>query len=572
MAAPKGKSILYFCTNPERLEHVVAELAALPECQMSRTREGFHVAIPGYSLCFLVLRSPSRALQELHHIYFNLVVLDLRETPGAPVPVRAFEKGMDFLTLMDQEMDVELRYSFRRILALVSSSDSRKVDEKIRILGTRGVGAVLREPFTCEVGTKGEPRNFARDLLDQIIRITGDRKVGSMALCAAGGGITGIYFEMGALKCLSDCLSPGAINSFDMYFGISAGAVVTGAVANGYSIEEFMASIAGVPGGRIPPVSFSLLQLPHINLSTFVSPIRTIAQKLGSSLGVLGNGEAGSALESVFLGYSDFLRAPFKAEGFEKLLHQMFSQAGATNNFKRLKTRLYIGATDQDARTHVLFGDHPYDDVPISRAIEASISINPVFSSTLIKGRYYTDGAVTRTSDFTEAIRKGATLIFALDPFVPYVSKRPGFAHQKGALFHVDQDIRTVTYTRFETTRHWVLRQHPEVSLYTFLPANRLRKVMSVNPMDHRPYLPIWKGAYLSTLQRLTHLKHRMAGDLSHRGLTIKLEKAEAVAARLEGTNRLAFNDFFPEGKLELAPPPRILKLPAAVQPALQIA
>ena len=44
--------------------------------------------------------------------------------------------------------------------------------------------------------------------------------------------------------------------------------------------------------------------------------------------------------------------------------------------------------------------------------------------------------------------------------------------------------------------------------MYTFLPANRLRKVLSVNPMDHRPYLSIWRGAYLSTLQRIHLLRH----------------------------------------------------------------
>ena len=43
------------------------------------------------------------------------------------------------------------------------------------------------------------------------------------------------------------------MNSFDMYFGISAGAVVTGVIAMGYSVDEFMAALAGVPGGRICP-------------------------------------------------------------------------------------------------------------------------------------------------------------------------------------------------------------------------------------------------------------------------------------------------------------------------------
>ena len=85
-------------------------------------------------------------------------------------------------------------------------------------------------------------------------------------------------------------------------------------------------------------------------------------------------------------------------------------------------------------------------------------------------------------------------------------------------VYNADQDIRTVSFTRYETTRNWVIRRHPEVSLYTFLPANTLRRVLSVNPMDHRPYLDIWRGAYLGTLRRLQTLGYRLRGDLAFHG------------------------------------------------------
>ena len=99
---------------------------------------------------------------------------------------------------------------------------------------------------------------------------------------------------------------------------------------------------------------------------------------------------------------------------------------------------------------------------PISRAIQASLSINPAFGSTKIGERYYVDGAVTRTSNFTEAIRKGADLILVLDPLAPYVSKGvAGFASRRGLLYNADQDIRTASYTRFETARHWVTAAAP---------------------------------------------------------------------------------------------------------------
>ena len=76
---------------------------------------------------------------------------------------------------------------------------------------------------------------------------------------------------------------------------------------------------------------------------------------------------------------------------------------------------------------------------------------------------------------------------------------------------------------------------------------------MSVNPMDHRPYLSIWRGAYLSTLQRIHLLRHRMCGDLATHGLALDTSRAEAVAARLEAATSVAFADFFPDGKVEVA-------------------
>lgn len=541
-----GKSILFFSTNPERLESLISELETLPFTTVSRSKDGFAFLSPGLSLCFLVVKSPVRALAELHRHYFNMVILDLRPSPGQKAARGAFDRGLEFLDAMDQEEDVELRYGFRRVLALVAGRDSREVDETIRSLGARGVGGVVREPFPCELTPGGEQARFPAILLDEIKTRTAPHGFGTTALCAAGGGTTGIYFELGVLKCLGDCLPPGALHSFDMLFGISAGAVVTGVLANGYTIEEFMAAVDGVTGGRISPMSLSLLQVEHLNLGSLLSPFKTLAQRVRETL--LPNG-TGDSMEALLLGYSDMFSAPFKASGFERVLREMFSKPGTTNSFRRLRNRLYIGATEQDARAHVLFGDPPNDELPISRAIEASISINPVFQSTEIGGRYFCDGAITRTSNFTEAIRRGATLIFAIDPFVPYVSKRPGYAHNRGALYNVDQDIRTVTYTRFELTRYWALRQHPEVSFYTFLPANRLRRVMSVNPMDHRPYLTIWKGAYLSTLQRILHLRHRMSGDLAARGLHLDTARAEEVAKRLEGTRELSFQDFFPDGR-----------------------
>ena len=357
---------------------------------------------------------------------------------------------------------------------------------------------------------------------------------------------------MGVFKCLDDCLMNCSVNDFDMLFGISAGAVVTSMLSVGYTIDEVMAAVAGVPGGRMQPLSFSLLRLSHINYQglrwRLMSATKTGLHAFWETL----RGRGRDTADSLFLEYTSLVGAPFHSAKFELMLREVLGGSGSKDDFRALPVELYIGASDQDARHHVLFGAEGYDHVPISKAVRASLSVNPAFSSVPIDGRYYEDGAITRTSNFGEAIKRGATLIFTMDPFVPYVSKFPGVAHRRGVLYNIDQDIRTISFTRFERARNAVLREHPEVSSYTFLPSNTLRRLLSTNPMDHRPYLEIWRGAYLSSLQRIDQLCHRLRGDLAEHGIQLDTTTAEVIADQLRTAATPKFEDFFVDRKVEI--------------------
>ena len=149
---------------------------------------------------------------------------------------------------------------------------------------------------------------------------------------------------------------------------------------------------------------------------------------------------------------------------------------------------------------------------------------------------------------------------------MPYVSKLPGVAHQRGVLYNIDQDIRTISFTRFERARNSTLRKNPEVSSYTFLPSNTLRRLLSTNPMDHRPYLEIWRGSYLSALQRIDQLCHRLRGDLAEQGMHLDTGMAEVVAEQLRTTTKLCFEDFFPDRSVDIEQRPfmRPSQLPSA--------
>ncbi len=546
--AEKPKRILYHGPSEAQFEGFVRSLAAAEGADT----DGATVAWADLS-CELVSRPQvGELVAELHRSYVNLLVLDLRGAEGSERAARA-AGAFDVLDRLDATEDVEDRYAFHRIVVLLSGATCAASDRLILELGARGVGRVVRhEAFSPERADAAWGASF----LAEARRALTERKAGKRALCAAGGGITGIFFELGVLKCLDDCLDAGGANGFDMYFGISAGAVVSGPLAVGYSVDEYMAAIAGHPGGRIAPLDLRLFRLGHLDVAGFARRLGLAAKTAWTGLTRPLRRARGLSREQLFFDYVDLVAPPFRADRFETTLRAILTAPGATNDFARLGGRLFIGATDQDARAHVLFGDETHSDVPISRAIQASLSINPAFSATHIGGRYYEDGAITRTSNFVEAMRRGATLIFVLDPFLPYVARTPGYNDRRGLLYNIDQDVRTISYTRYEATRNWVLRKHPDVSTYTFVPANRLRRLISQNPMDHRPYLEIWRGAYLSTLKRLTHLRHRLEGDLRVHGVGLSFDRAQAVADRLERARTLRFDDFFPDGVVSLRTPP----------------
>lgn len=546
----KRRRILYVGSGVQSFEALVADMAS--GSRTSRLPSELYPVLcsRGHEVELIPVWDTRGATDALRSAYVNLLLVDLRwcdEFESRAADVRKL------LRALDHAEDVEQRYGFHRIVVLISGPDASRLDDLVIELGAVGVRHVLRQDFEPGLPAWSSDAAFGQQVFTYSVDLTASRHVGKTAICASGGGITGIYFEMGVLKCIDDCLTNCSVNDFNMMFGISAGAVVTSLLSVGYTPDELLAGIAGVPGGRVPPLSLSLLRLSHFNHEDMRWRLSSAAKMgLRAFWDALRGRGGGDTADSLFLEYTSLVGAPFHSLEFEAMLRRILELSGSGNDFRKLPIELYVGASDQDARSHVLFGSEGYDHVPISKAIQASLSVNPAFSSVPIDGRYYEDGAITRTSNFVEAIKRDATLVITLDPFVPYVSKLPGLAHRRGVLYNIDQDIRTISFTRFERARAGALRKNPEVSSYTFLPSNTLRRLLSTNPMDHRPYLEIWRGAYLSALQRIEQLCHRLRGDLAQQGMHLDTALAELVAEQLRSTRKLCFEDFFPDRQVEI--------------------
>lgn len=478
-------------------------------------------------------------IERLSARYYNLVVLDCRHIPDPDGATAGQEEALrGLLDTLGKERSRERAYPFARIAVLVGDADEARVDRLIFELGQRHVGGCFRDlslsPRLVGSESREAQDEFVRAFWDFCRKTLLQKRSGKKAISAAGGGITGIYYELGVLKCLDDACDLG-VGDYDMYYGISAGALVTGFLVNGFSIDDMIANVGGVRNDWPKQLRLSWRQL---NIREIPRRVLMAQQDFATYVIDALRGQADPSVFSALWSYERAFGPMFDNSELEEFLADIFTRLGQTNSFAELDAEFYVGATDQDRRRHVLFGEGEFRDVPISKAIQASSAAHPFFRSVKIGDRYYTDGIVTRTSNMKSAISKGADLIFIIDPFLPAVSATPGFNARHGNLWVAEQDIKTLAFTRFAQMREEILRQNPQVNSYTFVPSNRMRRLMSQNPFIAQNFHPIVCEAYRSTYRRLRQLEYKIAGELASHGIGLDLAPVAKKVEVLRGMQR----------------------------------
>lgn len=535
--ASRHKHALFFAPSPHTFDDLCGTLAATDGVTVDRTERGCVWATRGIELQFELATTVDAARDRLEREYFSLIVVDCRHLPGEDADAERQERELHaLLDALRDERARERRYPFQRIVVLVGDPDEERVDRLIFELGRRAVGACIRDltlsPRLVGDAESGARARFVEQFWTFCRTVLLERRSGKKAISCAGGGITGIYYEIGVLKCLHDALESD-IRDFDLYFGISAGALVNGCLANGVHVDELIANLGAKNGDWLNHLQ---LRARHLNVGELPRRLIDVQKELAAYVGDMVRGTAEFSLSAV-VGHYDALLAPvFDNAELGRFLRELYSAPGRTDDFRDLRRQLFVGVTDQDTREHVVFGEPGTDHVPISTAVQASAAANPFFPSVEIDGRYYTDGMLTRTSNLSAAIEKGADLIFVIDPFVPMISEEPGDNARHGTLWLVEQDIKTLAYTRFEQVSEQVLRRYPHVSAYTFVPSKRMRQLMTQNPFASRNFDAIVCEAYCSTYRRLRALEYKIRGELFSHGILFDLDRVQVMAERLEGT------------------------------------
>ncbi len=106
----------------------------------------------------------------------------------------------------------------------------------------------------------------------------------------------------------------------------------------------------------------------------------------------------------------------FSNDLIDRRLALLFSRDGRTNDFRELKARLTLVATNLDTGEAAPFGRPGWDHVPISKAVQASSALPGLFPPVEIDAHYFVDGALKKTMHASVALDDGIDLMLCLNP------------------------------------------------------------------------------------------------------------------------------------------------------------
>ena len=259
---------------------------------------------------------------------------------------------------------------------------------------------------------------------------------GRRALVLCGGGITGMSYQVGALRALDDLLVGSTVNDFDVYVGTSAGSMVGALLANGITPTDIALSLQGDrPRFKMP----GQLTIFHPNFSEYgqrlIKAPRLIQQML---FDMARHPRRINPLDTLGMLLPLLPSGFFDSSHLGKYLHRILETTGCTDDFRELDKELHIVACALDSGKRVVFSRFRHGAVPISTAATASSAVPVLFKPVRIDGVDYVDGGTKGISAIDVAVDRGATLIVVINPIVPV----------DGATMQVPESLRGQMRTR----------------------------------------------------------------------------------------------------------------------------
>jgi NTE family protein len=351
-----------------------------------------------------------------------------------------------------------------------------------------------------------------------------------IGLALAGGAPGGAVYEVGALFALDEALDGAELVDLDVYVGVSSGALLAACLANGVTPAQLCRVLAGAEPGE-----------PSFAADTFLHPSFGELRRGASALpGLLGEAlwqyvthpREYTLLESLTRLTAALPLGLFDNEPMRRYLEEVFTRNGRTDDFRRLAHPLVVVATDLDSGLAVRFGEPGFDEVPISRAVQASAALPGLYPPVEIGGRHYVDGILLKTVHASVALEKGADLVLCVNPLVPVDTARAidsgvlpsGKLLDRGLPMVLAQTFRTLIHSRLEVGMAAYETRFRDADVVLLEPERHDYKMFFTNIFGLSERLRLCEHAYRATRHTLRKRFAELAPVLARHGLTLRAD------------------------------------------------
>src|SRR5271165_1589404 len=215
--------------------------------------------------------------------------------------------------------------------------------------------------------------------------MSGRRRRGKVGIALAGGGPLGGIYEVGALLALDEALRGFRLTDCRVFVGVSSGAFFATGLASGIS-PRAMHRMFIVSDKADDPFEPEVLLRPAFK--EYGRRIAAIPRLLKSGISdYLRGGTRRKAAEGIQRLAQALPAGLFDSAPLQAYLERLAKSRGFPDDFRQLRAKLLIVATDLDTCELVVFGSPGWDDIPVSHAVQASAALPGLFPPVEINGR-----------------------------------------------------------------------------------------------------------------------------------------------------------------------------------------
>lgn len=354
-----------------------------------------------------------------------------------------------------------------------------------------------------------------------------------IGLALGGGGPLGGIYEIGALRALDEALDGLDFNDLDVYVGVNAGGFVAANLANQLTTAQ-LCRIFVRHEAEVHPFHPEVFYRPA--LREMGRRLRAVPGLVTSAVSrFLRNPHDQSFLEAMTILAQVAPAGLFDNSALEEYLARAFTTSGRTNDFRKLRRRLFVIAADVETTETICFGGEGLDHIPVSKAIQASMASPGLYTPVQVEGRYCVDGTLRKGLHASVAFDEGADLVLAINPQVPIDARA---AEEAGTMAAdeltgagmpnlLSQMFRTMVYSRIQKGLAQYARDYPDHQVILFEPTRDDATLFFSSVFSFRSRRQVCEHAYQMTRRDLLRRADELEPVLAKHGVRLNRKVLE---------------------------------------------